>query len=144
VEGSWNTSKLETTDINLKAMGNTESYGNLIEQKNGYGAVRAVIFSTLPNVPTPKSDEFYSFTQVNLKSLDGYCMGICLKCASEVYRFESAGVMAHFLSITPNPVLLDGRQLTPICEGMWMHQEYLDTHTCAFCSLPLRKECTDY
>jgi hypothetical protein len=118
---------------------------NSIEKEySGYGAVRAVIFSTNPNVSTPSSDQFYSFTPVNLKSLDGYCMGICLKCAAEVYRFESAGVLAHFLSTTPNPVLIDGRHLTPICEGMWMHQEFLDTHNCAFCSLSLRKECTDY
>jgi len=111
---------------------------------NGYGAIRAVIFSFLSNIPTPGSSEFYHFTEDNLKSLDAYCMGICLKCAADVYRFESQGTLAYFLKTTPNPVLLDGRLLTPICEGMWMHQQYLDTHSCAFCSVPLRKECTDY
>jgi hypothetical protein len=121
------------------------NYHNSIEKyQSGYGAVRAVIFSYIDGVPTPNSGELYFFNEQTLKSLDGYCMGICLNCAASVYRFESAGVLAHFLSITPNPVNLDGRELTPICEGMWMHQKYLDTHICAFCNDPLRKHCTDY
>ena len=119
-------------------------YDNRVEYKDGYGAVRAVIFSCFDDCPTPNSGQFYFFNKENLRSLDRYCMSLCLTCAAQVYRFESAGVLAYFLSITPNPIKLDGRELTPICEGMWMHQEYLDSHICAFCHEPLRKFCTDY
>lgn len=143
MEGSRDKRELEASDLNI--MGETEFDDNQVEQRyTGYGTIRAVIFSTLQNVPTPKSSDFYNFTQVNMDSLDGYCLGICLKCAAEVNRFESAGVLDLYLRNHESPVELDGRGLTPICEGMWMHQEYLDTHTCTFCNDPLRKECTDY
>jgi hypothetical protein len=93
---------------------------------DGYGAPRAIIYSTVDNVPTPTSQQFYHFTKVNLQSLQAYCTALCLKCGADIFRFENEGVLQYFLR-THVDIDLDGRQITAICEGMHMHQELLDT-----------------
>jgi hypothetical protein len=56
--------------------------------KNGDGAIRAVIFSVLPDVLTPGSQEFYQFSLTDLHLIQSYCISFCIGCATDILHFQ--------------------------------------------------------
>ncbi|MGB8346430.1 MAG: hypothetical protein WCD86_16210 [Ktedonobacteraceae bacterium] len=115
-----------------------------LKEITGYGAIQAVIFSTVDEILTPPSSRLYAYNDKALSRLRYYTAMLCLGCAAEGFGFASRGQLDSLLRTRENPVAIAGKRVTPICEGMWMHQQLLDTYTCDSCQHPLRERCTDY